>query len=136
MLRPACFKLVSAVALSVLIVFMAASAQPAPTPKYDKSSEVKVKGTIDEVKADTDKDNTVHVMLTTDKGPLDVVVAPQKFLKDMEITFAKGETIEVTGSQVTVDGKPLILAREVNRSGDVMAMRDDKGKPVWLGWPK
>jgi hypothetical protein len=136
MLRPACFKLVSAVALSVLIAFMAASAQTAPTPKYDKSSEVKVKGTIDEVITGTDKDSTVHVMVTTDKGPIDVLVAPEKFLKDMEITLAKGETIEVTGSQVTVDGKPVMLAREVIRSGDVMAMRDDKGKPVWLGWPK
>ena len=50
MLRPASFRLVSAVALIVLLAFIAASAQTAPALKYDKSSEVKVKGVIEEVR--------------------------------------------------------------------------------------
>jgi hypothetical protein len=133
MLRPASFKLVSVVALIVLLAFIVVHAQ-APAPKYDKSSEVKVKGVIEEVK--TAADNTVHVTLKNDKGLLDVMVAPEKFLREMEITFAKGETIEVVGSQLTVDGNPLMLAREVTRNGDVMVMRDEKGKPVWVGWIK
>jgi DNA/RNA endonuclease YhcR with UshA esterase domain len=118
-----------------MAVCIIVSAQTAPAPKYDKSSEVKVKGVIDEVKI-VDKDNIVHVTLKSDKGLLDVVVAPEKFLKDMEITFAKGDTLEVLGSQVAVDGNQIVLAREVTRNGDVMTMRDDKGKPVWVGWPK
>jgi hypothetical protein len=65
-----------------------------------------------------------------------VVVAPEKFLKEMEIIFAKGETIEVLGSQLTVDGNPVLLAREVTRNGDVMVMRDERGKGVWVGWIK
>ena len=63
-----------------------------------------------------------------------MLVAPEKFLKEMEITFAKGDAIEVLGSQLTVDGNPLLLAREVTRNSDVMTMRDDHGKPVWVGW--
>jgi hypothetical protein len=54
----------------------------------------------------------------------------------MEITFAKGETIEVLGSQLTVDGNTVLLAREVTRNGDVMLMRDEHGKGVWVGWIK
>src|SRR5476651_1544145 len=104
MLQPASFKLVSAVALNVLLAFIVVSAQTAPTLKYDKSSEVKVKGTVEEIK--TAADNVVHLTLKNDKGSLDVMVAPEKFLKDMEITFAKGDTIEVVGSQLTVDGNP------------------------------
>ena len=134
MLRPDSFKLVSAVALIVLLAFIAVSAETAPALKYDKSSEVKVKGVIDEVK--TAADNTVHVTLKNDKGSLDVLVAPEKFLKEMEITFAKGDAIEVLGSQLTVEGNPLLLAREVTRNGDVMVMRDEQGKPVWVGWIK
>ncbi len=134
MSRPDSFKLVSAVALIVLLAFIVVSAETAPAPKYDKSSEVKVKGVIDDVK--TAADNTVHVTLKNDKGALDVLVAPVSFLKEMEITFAKGDAIEVLGSQLTVEGNPLLLAREVTRNGDVMTMRDDHGKPVWVGWIK
>ena len=64
-------------------------------------------------------------------------MAPEKFLKEMEITFSAGDTLEILGSQVTAaDGTPLLLAREITRSGDTMLMRDDQGKPVWVGWPK
>jgi len=131
MLRPASCRLVSVVTLIVLLAFIAAYAQGSAL-KYDKSSEVKVKGVIDEVTTGADK--SVHVTLKNDKGSLDVMVAPEKFLKEMEISFTKGDTIEVLGSQLTVDGNPILLAREVTRNGDVMTMRDDKGKPVWVGW--
>jgi hypothetical protein len=134
MLRPAFFKLVSVAALIVLAGFITVSAQTAQVPKYDKSSEVKVKGVIDEVTAA--QDNTIHLTLKTDKGSHNVVVAPEKFLKEMDITFAKGDTIEVLGSQTTVDGVSVMLARELDHGGDVMVMRDENGKPVWVGWPK
>jgi DNA/RNA endonuclease YhcR with UshA esterase domain len=124
---------VSAVALIVLLSFIVVQAQGAAL-KYDKRSEVRVKGVIDEVMTAADK--SVHVKLKNDKGLLDVMVAPEKFLKEMEITFAKGDTIEVLGSQLTVDGSPILLTREVTRNGDVMTMRDEKGKPVWVGWIK
>jgi hypothetical protein len=134
MLRPASFKLASAVALIVLVTCFAAWAETVTAPKYDKSSEVKVKGIIEDVK--TTADNTVHIMLKSDTGSLDVTVAPEKFLKEMEITFAKGDAVQVLGSQLTIDGNPALLAREVIRNGDVMVMRDEHGKPVWLGWIK
>jgi hypothetical protein len=131
MLRPASFRLVSVVALIVLPAVLVVHAQGSAL-KYDKSSEVRIKGVIDEVKTGADK--TVYITLKNDKGLLDVMIAPEKFLKEMEITFAKGDAIEVLGSQLAVDGAPLLLAREVTRNGDVMTMRDDKGKPVWVGW--
>jgi hypothetical protein len=134
MLRLASFKLVLAVALSVLLSFVAVSAQTVLPLKYEKSNEVKVKGVVDDVKQGAD--NTVHLTLKNEKGLLDVIVAPVKFLKEMEITFAKGDSIEVLGSQLTVDGNSAMLAREVIRNGDVMVMRDEKGKPVWIGWIK
>jgi Glu-tRNA(Gln) amidotransferase subunit E-like FAD-binding protein len=64
------------------------------------------------------------------------MIAPEQFLKEMEISFAKGDKVEILGSQVLAEGAPLLLAREVTRNGDIMLMRDDFGKPVWLGWPK
>jgi hypothetical protein len=134
MLRPAFFKLVTAVASIILFTSVASWAQAASPLKYDKSSEVKIKGVIDDVR--TAPDGYVHLTLRSDKGPVDVALGPEKFLKEMEIVFAKGETIEVLGSQVVVDGAPILLAREVTRNGDIMMMRDEHGKPVWTGWFK
>jgi hypothetical protein len=134
MLRLDSFKLVSAAALIVLLASIVVSAGTVPAPKYDKSSEVKIKGVIEEVK--TGADNTVHFTLKNDKGSLDVSVAPENYLKEIEVTFAKGDAVEVLGSQLTVDGNAVLLAREVTRNGDVMTMRDDHGKPVWVGWIK
>lgn len=134
MLRPAYCKLVSVVALIVLLTSISMSAETAPALKYDKSAEVRVKGLIEDVKISAD--DTVHLTLKSDKGSLDVIVAPEKFLKEMEITFAKGDSIEVLGSRLTVEGNAVLLAREVTRNGDVILMRDEQGKGVWVGWIK
>jgi hypothetical protein len=115
-------------------MFVVLNAQTPSIPKYDKSSEARVKGVIDDVK--TGADGIVHLALNTDKGALDVVIAPEKFLKEMEITFAKGDALEVLGSKVAAGEASLFLAREVTRNGEIMMMRDDSGKPVWVGWPK
>ncbi len=133
MLRLASFKVVSVAALIVLFASIMGSAG-ALAPEYDKSAEVKVKGVIDDVR--TDADHSIHLTLKTDKGPVEVFVAPEKFLKEMEISFAKGETIEVVGSQFSIDGNAILLAREVTRNADVVTIRDEQGKPVWVGWIK
>jgi len=134
MLRLASFKVVSVAALIVLFASITGNAGTAPAPEYDKSAEVKVKGVIDEVK--TTPDNSVHLTLKSVTGSLEVFVGPEKFLKEMEIVFAKGETIEVLGSQLSVNGNAILLAREVTRDNDVVTIRDEQGKPAWVGWIK
>jgi hypothetical protein len=135
MLRAGYCRWVLAVALIVLIGTLCATAQAPQALKYTKSSEVKLKGAVMEVK--TAADGAVHLTIKSDKGEIDVFVAPAKFLTEMEITFAKDDALEILGSQVTTaDGSPMLLARELTRSGDTMIMRDDAGKPVWVGWPK
>jgi hypothetical protein len=124
-----------AVALIALTGTIFAAAQAPQAVKYTKSSEVKIKGVVTEVK--TASDGVVHLTFKSDKGEIDVFVAPARFLTEMEITFAKDDALEILGSQVTTaDGAPMLLAREVTRAGDTMLMRDDAGKPVWVGWPK
>ncbi len=132
MLRPAFFQLASAVALTVLLASTTVRGGTAPALEYDKSAEVEVKGVIDDVK--TAADHIIHLTLKKGNDSLDLLIAPEKFLKEMEISFEKGEAIEVLGSQRTVDGNVILLVREVRHNGDVMTMRDEQGKPVWVGW--
>ncbi|OPY62846.1 MAG: hypothetical protein A4E57_03894 [Syntrophorhabdaceae bacterium PtaU1.Bin034] len=46
----------------------------------------------------------------------------------------KGGTVEVKGSRVNLAGKPVIIAAEVRKGEEILALRNDTGIPVWSGW--
>lgn len=125
------------VSVAVLFLVMPAIAQKSNL-KYDSGSEATVKGTVQEVREVPGScmgETGLHLILTTDAGSLEVQVAPVEFLKVMEVTFAKGEKLDIVGSKVTLDGNPLVLAREINQNGNQVVVRDKKGEPVWT-WMK
>ena len=62
---------------------------------------------------------------------MDVILCPKSFLDDMGVSFNKGDDIALTGSKVKQNGTDLILAREVVKGDVTLALRDDKGNPVW-----
>lgn len=75
----------------------------------------------------------VHLMVKTDKETLPVHLGPSWHLDKQEMKLAKGDTVTVTGSRVTMDGKPVIVASEVKKGDAAMKLRDDKGVPSWAG---
>ena len=124
------------VLILVVLVATLVFAQTKPDSKYNKASEVKLKGTVEEVKmvpGTCCKESCAHLMLRTDKGLLEIQVAPEAFLKDMEVSFAKGDNLEVTAAKIT--GSEVYLAREIQKNGDVVVVRDNEGGPVW-NWKK
>ena len=61
----------------------------------------------------------------------DVYVGPADFVKAFEITFAKGDKIQVIGSKVNVDGVDIVLAREISRQQLTTLLRGKNGEPFW-----
>lgn len=110
-------------------------AQKTPKVKYDPATEVKVGGVIEEVKNfECPVSGTMgfHIVLRSGDQSQMVHVAASKFIKDYEITFDKGDRIEVVGSKVTLEsGEPAILAREITRGQSTYAFRDKQGRPLW-----
>ncbi len=110
-------------------------AQKAPKVKYDPATEVKFSGVIEEFKNfECPVSGTMgfHIVLRVGDKPQLVHVAASKFIKDYEITFEKGDRIEVVGSKVTLEsGEPAILAREITRGQSTYAFRDKQGRPLW-----
>ncbi len=105
-------------------------------PKYDSSKEVKIKGTIEEVKEMTaGKEVGVHLMVKTSSETIEVRLCPSGYLKDFEVAFSKGQTVEVTGSKVKIEDKDVVLAREVVQGYNTVPLRDKQGTPVWT-WLK
>jgi len=71
------------------------------------------------------------LVLRTDQGSLEVHLAPAWYLQQQNITLKAGDPLEVTGSQVTLENKPIIIAREITVDGRVLKLRDEQGLPLW-----
>ena len=129
-------------ALAVLVALLACvavAANQAPAngnaPKYDKATEVKLKGTVVEVRdyeCPISGTMGAHVTLKVQDGStIELHLAATKYVKSYEMVFNKGDEIEVVGSKVKFNDADTILAREITRGQDSFVFRDADGKPVW-----
>jgi hypothetical protein len=75
----------------------------------------------------------VHLKVKTDKETLPVLLGPRSYLDKQDVKFSEGDKVEVTGSRVTMDGKPAIIAKQVTKGDKTLELRDDRGVPKWAG---
>ncbi len=75
-------------------------------------------------------------VLTDTKEFLPVYLGPTFYIEGpwQAHHFQLGDTVTVTGSQVTVRGEPLMIAMTVTRGKEVLRLRDKEGTPEWIGW--
>lgn len=127
------FHLRGVIVMTVLALLSIPTNGQSANPKYDSTTEAKMKGTVQELKLPTKENakDVAHLLLKSGTDTLDIYLCPKSFLDDMGTTFAKGDEVVVTGSKVKQDSGDLILAREVDKGTDTLVLRDDKGKPVW-----
>lgn len=123
--------------LGILLAALLGATAPAQKPavKYDPAAETKFSGVIEEVKefhCPVSGTLGYHLVVRSSEQLTVVHVAASKFLRDYEITFAKGEQVEVTGSKVRLDGgEEGILARQIKRGQNTYTFRDKDGRPLW-----
>ncbi|MEW6209930.1 MAG: DNA-binding protein [Acidobacteriota bacterium] len=102
-------------------------------PRYDPTSEMTVKGSVEEVKQVTSPMgwNGTHLTVKTDSETLEVHIGPTFYLEEQKFTFATGDQIEVTGSKVKCEGVDALLAREVKKGDKTLLLRNAQGIPLW-----
>jgi len=71
--------------------------------------------------------------LKTDQGGIVVHLGPGWYLDENKFALTAGDTVEATGSRVTLNNQPALIAREVKVKGTTLKLRDDQGLPVWRG---
>jgi len=76
----------------------------------------------------------VHLSVETASGPVQVHVGPQWYLQRKAVAFAAGEQVTITGSRVSLRGRPALVATEVRRGEKVLRLREADGAPAWAGW--
>jgi hypothetical protein len=74
-----------------------------------------------------------EMLLKTDTGSITVHLGPTWYLDQQHFTVKTGDTVEVTGSQVTLQNLPAIIAKDVTMNGKTLKLRDDQGLPAWRG---
>ena len=75
-------------------------------------------------------DYCVHALLKTPQGQVTAILAPKGYMEEQGLTIEPKDRVTVTGSLISVLGKPFLLAMEVQ--GDrTMKLREASGRPAW-----
>jgi hypothetical protein len=141
------FKQLSTGAAAVLVLGTGSFsfAQPPPggrhgSPMYDVKTETTITGAVESVETITGEAarghrglGGTHLVVKTATETLEVHVGPTAYLTEKKIALTKGDAVEVLGSRVTVDGKPVLVARQIKKGSDTWTLRDTSGRPLWSG---
>jgi hypothetical protein len=76
----------------------------------------------------------IHLMLKTEDETISVHLGPGWYIENQDIKIQPKDKLEVKGSRVTFEGKPVIIAAEVKKGDEVLKLRDKNGFPLWSGW--
>lgn len=101
---------------------------------YDAKTVTTVQGEVADVqRIERRRHAGVHIIVATGTETIAVHLGPDFYVDLQELKLAKGDRVEVKGSRITFDGKPAMIAQEVRRGGQVLALRDVNGLPLWRG---
>ena len=102
---------------------------------YNPQTVTTVKGQVEKLEELTMGRNLAfrEIFLKTDQGSLLVHLGPGWYLDEKKFAVKVGDTVEATGSRVTLNNQPALIAREVKVNGTTLKLRDDQGLPVWRG---
>jgi hypothetical protein len=130
-------------ALSLLVAasLFAQSQGPGAGPRYDPATEATVTGTVESVEQIPGPGGGrgrrglggTHLAFKTSTEALEVHLGPTTFLDEKNVAIAKGDTLVITGSRITVDGDRVFIAKEVKKGDSTWTLRDTAGLPLWRG---
>ena len=101
---------------------------------YDPKTVETIRGTVLSVEKTTPTKGRgywVDLMLQTENGTIAVQLGPAWYIDKQTPRIEANDTIMVTGSRVTMDGKSVVIAAEIRKQNQVVKLRDAKGIPLW-----
>jgi hypothetical protein len=72
-----------------------------------------------------------HMMVNTSVGEMEVHVGPTTYLAKHGFQIQSGDPIVLTCSRVLWEGKPVLVAREIQRGKQTVTLRSASGQPSW-----
>ena len=78
--------------------------------------------------------NGIHCTLKTSTETVSVHLGPSWYIERLDTRILPGDNIEVTGSRVTIQGQPAIIAAQIKKGDMLLTLRNNQGIPAWSGW--
>ncbi len=106
---------------------------------YNPSTVETIKGevvSVDKISPIKGMSSGIHLMLKTNKGTVSIHLGPAWYFESHNYVIKVKNKIEITGSRITYDGKPVVIAAEVKKGNKIIKLRDENGFPVWSGGRK
>ncbi len=103
---------------------------------YDAKTVVTLKGTVQRVEKIIPLKGMgrgYHLMLKTGSETIPVQLGPVPYVEKQPVQIHAQDIVEVTGSRVLCDGKPVILAAFITRGDETVRFRTRGGIPAWTG---
>ncbi len=103
---------------------------------YDTNTVQTIKGEVVSVDKFTPRramSYGVHLQVKTATETISVHLGPSWYLDRQEVKIAARDSVEVTGSRITFDGKPAMIAAVVKKGDQALKLRDKNGIPLWAG---
>jgi hypothetical protein len=103
-----------------------------PRPTFDANTVVTMYGTVTAVERPEHAPGLtgVHLKVLVGRQTLTVQLGPADFV-DGKLAFAEKDAVQFTGSSVTWNGQPTVLATLVTRGGTTVRLREDDGTPLF-----
>lgn len=97
-------------------------------PARGQNAEISITGTVQAVNTET---GGTHLTVRTQRhGLMDVRLGPTWYLAQNQFSFAKGDKVEITGSETAPD---IMVARRITKGGKSLELRTATGMPMWAG---
>lgn len=72
---------------------------------------------------------------TADRQVVKAQLGPSWFVEENNLMPRRGEEVSLTGAMVNIEGRPVMIVREMNIGSERFVLRDQSGMPLWAGRP-
>lgn len=106
-------------------------------PGFDRSTVIRVSGTVTRVSLDA-RSGPATLTLECPGETYTVILGPAWHLAQVRVDIREGDPLTVEGSKMMDSGGNLhLVAAQVTnqRTGSVLELRDEAGRPRWMGGP-
>lgn len=107
-----------------------------PIGQYDPQTVITVSGVVVSLtppQAEAGLPYLAYLTLRTEEEKIKVFLGPNLYVDKLPMKIKELDRILVTGSKITWEGKPVILAAEVKKGEQVLKLREPNGTPLWSG---
>jgi len=92
---------------------------------------------VEEVGPETEWGRGIRLIIYTDaKKPVLAYMGPAWYHEGQRKDLKSGTKVRLTGSMVTVDVTPMMIATKIKEGNEELQLRDKEGDPTWIGWKK